>query len=617
MKKVLLAFFLVLSVTALFGVNTFAAGTGNVVVHFQAWDADYDYADLGSHAWGDTNFAPKLRDGVDDFGAYWNYDDIAIDTELGFISVMYADGSPNWEKKLTQNVYIPSDAIIEDETVHVYIFEGAETLKDGDVITDPQLFIASNEHYNMLLTYFDPSGSYDETLGVHAWNGWVDVPAEWGNPAQVFSTAGKTTDGREVKAAMLSSTASDAGLLIYAGDDATKKTGDVNLASALTETPALGDTGMAYVLSKGNAYTAGDNVYYNDFASFAEEAFSFGLKAYDPETQEGTYAVDPTTIIAKTSLQITNPYPSATDKDAAMDTVISWFEVREITGEDTYGEPLSIERVDFALNNDTLDSFVIILADELDGTLDYELFFNLNLPEETLEVAKDVDVTLNLTAPANTPTDAVLSVAGAFNGWTPGSVDYTATQVGDTLEYTITFTVSVTEPFTTYEYKWTRGSWDDAEYIAANRPLVVPNNVDEITFDDVVLSWQDIDAPDDQYAAPVREAGMNLKASMVLDLDSEAPELVFVSPAGIVDTAEAQRIIEVPWGTPFNQNLFPRYRAVDNRDGDLTLFVYVPKGENSVLDTRTEGDYTIVLRVVDKWGNATEEAFTFRVVKGE
>jgi hypothetical protein len=267
-----------------------------------------------------------------------------------------------------------------------------------------------------------------------------------------------------------------------------------------------------------------------------------------------------------------------------------------------------------------LDSFVVILAEELDETLEYELFFNLNLPEETLDVAKDVDVTLNLTVPANTPIDAVMSAAGAFNmpnAWTPGSVGYVATQVGDTLEYTLTFTVSVTEPYTTFEYKWTRGSWDNDEFIASNRLLVVPNNVDEITFDDVVLSWKDIDAPAEQYAAPVREAGMNLKASIVLDMDSEAPEFVFVSPASIVDTPEAQRIIEVPWGTPFNQNLFPRFRAIDNRDGDLTIFVYVPKGENSVLDTRTEGDYTIVLRVVDKWGNATEEAFTFRVVKGE
>ena len=68
-------------------------------------------------------------------------------------------------------------------------------------------------------------------------------------------------------------------------------------------------------------------------------------------------------------------------------------------------------------------------------------------------------------------------------------------------------------------------------------------------------------------------------------------------------------------GEPFDQNLFPGYRVVDNRDGDLTPLVFVPKGANSVLDTRTEGDYTIMLQVEDKWGNVTQETFIFRVVK--
>ena len=75
MKKVLLAFFLVLSVAALFGVKASAAGTGNLVVHFQAWDGNYE--GLGSWAWGRTA-AGKEADGTDAFGAYWNYNDIAV-----------------------------------------------------------------------------------------------------------------------------------------------------------------------------------------------------------------------------------------------------------------------------------------------------------------------------------------------------------------------------------------------------------------------------------------------------------------------------------------------------------------------------------------------------------
>ncbi|BCR36444.1 pullulanase-associated domain-containing protein [Mariniplasma anaerobium] len=485
MKKVLLAFFLVLSVTALFGVKAFAAGTGNLVVHFQAWDGDY--TDLGSWAWGDTA-AGKRMDGTDDFGAYWNYNDLAVGTEVGFIAVYWEGDGPNWDKKLTGDMNIPSDTIIEDETVHVYIFQGAATVKEEGVITDSQVFVASNEHYNLLLTYFDPSGSYEETLGVHAWNGWVDVPAEWGTPAQVFSTAGKTSDDKVVKAAMLHSTASDAGLLIYAGEDANKKTGDVNLSAALSETPALGDVGVAYVLSKGDGYTAGDNIYYNEPTTFSEEAFTFKLTEYNAETSSGTYAVDPTTIIVKTSALVSSPLTAeGAIEYLAMQEIEAWFEVRANLGEGEYGSALRIERVDFATTNETLNSFVIILQTALVNDAEYTLFFDNG------EVQADID----------------------------------------------------------------------------------------------------------------------------LAMDTEAPELVFVSPAGIVDTPEAQRIIEVPWGTPFNQNLFPRFRAVDNRDGDLTSFVFVPKGENSVLDTRTEGDYVIVLRVVDKWGNVTDEAFTFRVVKGE
>jgi hypothetical protein len=631
MKKVILAFFLILSVVALFGVKASAAGTGNLVVHFHAWDNDY--TDLGSHAWGPADFEGKIADGVDDFGAYYEFLDVAINTRIGFIAVTYVDGKLDWSNssttKLTGDVFIPEDTIIEGETVHVYIFEGAESVvnDDDDVITDSQVFVASNDHYNMLLTYYDPSGSYEENLGVHAWGDWVSDAEKygtnfdvWGTPALVFSTAGKTASGDEVKAAMIQSTTADDGLLIYAGDDATKKTGNVNLADALDDTPALGETGVAYVLSKGDAYTAGDNVYYNDPATFALEAFSFTLMAYDAEEKEGTYAVDPMTIIVKTSALVTNPYPLAAndaEKEAAIATVESWFTVREITGTETYGDPLSIERVDFAVNNATINSFVIILAEELDNTKDYEVFFNLNLPEETLAVAKDVAVTLNLTVPENTPVDAVMSIAGSLTDpvWTPGLESYIATQVGDTLEYTLTFNVSVTEPYTTFEYKWTRGTWDSEEFVANNRKLVIPNNVDSISFDDEVLDWKDIDAPAEKYAEPTREAKENLNASIVLDLDREAPVIVFISPSSVVGIDLEDRIIEVAWGQPFNQNLFPRFRATDDRDGDLTPFIFVPKGDYSVLDTRTEGDYEIMLRVVDEWGNVKEETFIFRVVK--
>ncbi len=614
MKKVLLALILLASAFGFLGTRSFAAGTGNLVIHFQKWDGDY--TDVGFFTWTAPFTTKAAVDGTDEFGVYFEYNDIAIGSSLAGIVYFQEAGKEWWENKLTADINF-GDILVEDETVHVYVFEGLDTAGPNA----SAFFVADPAAYNMLLVYYDPTGNYEETLGVHAWNGWTSFTEPgWASPAQVFEDGGKASDGSIVKVAMLSASSPNAGLLIYAGDDSTKKTGDVNLSAALPETPVLGDTGVAYVLSKGDAYTANDNVWYNDNTDFVTQAFSFRLIEFNNDDKTGTYAVDPTTIIVKTSKLVTNPYAEATtteEQAAAVAQVESWFTVREMTGVDTYGEPLDIERVDFAKSNATINAFVVILGEALDNTKDYEIFFETNFPE-TLDVAVDVDVTIEVTVPANTPVEAVLSIAGSMQGWSPNAVDYQATQVGTTNVYTLTFTVSVTDPFTTYEYKWTRGDWANEEFIASNRKLIVPNNVTAITIEDEVEAWADIDAPAEKYAAPDRVAPTvpaNLAASLAVSMDTSKPVLTFISPTGIVDKVEAERIITVAWGQPFDPNLFPRFRVIDDRDGEITPFVYVPKGEFSVLDTRTEGDYVIMLRVVDRWGNITEEKFTFRVVK--
>ena len=102
MKKVLLALILVASALTFIGFKVNAAGTGNLVVHFQSWDGNYDT--LGSWAWGGPA-AGKLKDGVDDFGAYWNYNDIPLGTSVGFIAVEWPDGNgPDWNQKLTGDI---------------------------------------------------------------------------------------------------------------------------------------------------------------------------------------------------------------------------------------------------------------------------------------------------------------------------------------------------------------------------------------------------------------------------------------------------------------------------------------------------------------------------------
>lgn len=608
MKKVLTALVLFVTAFTLFGLKTQAAGTGNLVVHFKAWDVNFDYSELGSWGWNGTS--GKVKDGVDSFGAYWNFDSIAIPDEpvdMGFIAVEWPGGAgPNWDKKLTGDVMISTSVLKDGKTTHVYVFQGA---------AGAQYYAADPDRYNVLALYYDPANAYSEDLGIHGW-GWVGDAgsSSWGSPTKVFSNAGVAQSGYPVKGFIVAAVETWAGFLVYGGDDATKKTGDLKPDTGWFTEQAVGKVDIIYIVNAGDAVTDNSNVY-TDYAEFAQEAFSFKLKPFLADGMTGTFAQNPTDIYVETSAPVNSPYPAALDKDAARAEIESWFSVREKTGENTYGPALEIERVDFALSATTLNTFVVVLKDssKLDNTKEYEVFFDLGYPEEALPAAKNVEVTLTLTAPANTPSDAVLSVAGAFNGWTPGTAGYTATKVGNV--YTVTFEVSVQDAWTVLEYKWTRGSWDNEEYVASNRALVIPNNVDEIAFSDTVEVWKDIEAPENKYAAPVRTTTPNLSASMLLVMDTAAPELTFISPAGIVGKPAAERIIEVEWGKPFDQNLFPGYRVIDDRDGDLTPLVYVPKGEFSKIDTSKVGDYTIMLQVEDKWGNITQQTFIFRVVK--
>lgn len=49
MKKVFLALILLATAVLFFGTKSYAAGTGNLVIHFQKWDGDY--TDVGLFTW--------------------------------------------------------------------------------------------------------------------------------------------------------------------------------------------------------------------------------------------------------------------------------------------------------------------------------------------------------------------------------------------------------------------------------------------------------------------------------------------------------------------------------------------------------------------------------------
>ena len=622
MKKGLLALLLVAVSALTFGISALGAGTGNMVIHFQNWSGDYE--NLGNWTWA-PGLSGKVHDGVDDFGAYWQYNDIPVGTEVPFIGVYWtgttsSDG-PDWNRKLTDDVFIPSSAIVEDETVHVYIFEG----KFGN--GNAKVFVSDPTTHNVLAVYYDPAGAYEEGLGIHGWGWTYEDDAEigasqWGTPSQLFQVAGISEASIDVWGMMLSAKETWAGFLVYGGDDATKKTGDINDGNFITNKEP-GAVNIVYIVNAGDGVTNNSNVFTTSEA-FRDEAFSFKLLPFSPEEMTGTYAIDPKTLVVKTSAAVASPYAAAeTDaqREAAEATIMSWFEIKEDLGNGQYGPALEIERVDFGKTNTTLNTFVIALADgsELDNTKEYEVFFDTNYPQD-LETAKEIQVTINVTVPDNTPDNATISLGASFGGWSPDNAAWAATKQSDG-SYSITFTISVTAAYSTHEYKWTQGSWAVGENLASgNRSFVLSNDMTSVTFNDEILAWDtDADKDDTKYPATVRTVFVpsNAAASLKLDLDTEAPVLTFVSPLSFVGKAAADRIIEVPWGQPFDQSLFPRYSVTDNRDGDITAFVFVPKGNMSVLNTAEEGDYTIMLQVEDKWGNVTQETFIFRVVKGE
>lgn len=617
MKKIVLAL-LVLLTGFTFVLSTYAdeAETGDVVVHFHKWDNNYD--GVGAHAWGSTFTPTAVPTGTDDFGIYFEFKDVEVGTELGFIAVYFNNpddnSSQNWDRKLTGDVKF--EAAKKGETVHVYVFEGADSDKEGD-----QAFVAKNDMYNMLLVYADPSGNYEENLGVYAWNGW-DFKPEWAKPEPVFSSAASHSAIKEIKVAMLHSDAPDAGLLIYAGGDENKKTGDVKLEDALGDDPVLGDVGFAYVVNKGDGYTKGDNVFYN-VDDFAEEAFSFKLMPMSRNVNgeiKGTYAQNPTTVMVSLSSPVVNPYLVAAknDKEAAKEKMMDWFTVHEVL-EDGFGRRIELEDLHFAQGAETVTDFVLILKNELDPSKEYEVLFQTikGLVPEDLVEEETFTLVFNVELDKPLEDGQRITIPGGFSGWNPNLESTVMVKVDD-LNYKVEVELTIPAGEVVYntEYKYVNnGDWSGEERLTDNRYIYV-SRVDLVDgkfelHDSITFDGEKEKREPNEIAMP---DSLVYYATIDLDLDKEAPVIEFVTQS-LIGKPEAQRIIEVPWGKPFNMNLFPRYEVIDNRDGNISGLVYVPKGDFSKLNTKVEGDYVIMLEVVDAWGNVAQEKFTFRVKK--
>src|SRR5690606_4796277 len=102
-------------------------------------------------------------------------------------------------------------------------------------------------------------------------------------------------------------------------------------------------------------------------------------------------------IFVKASAQLQNLYAAAepANKATAMAEMVSWFELVEKTGENTFGSPIPIQRLDFAPAAATVADFVINLAEanKLDNTKHYVLRFDNG------EVNAEIDLNLDTSAP--------------------------------------------------------------------------------------------------------------------------------------------------------------------------------------------------------------------------
>lgn len=525
MKKILTVLAVILSSAfMLSSVSAAEEVTGNVVVHFQKWDGDY--TNVGINSWGIDNSSglsgaqgpTALGDKTktDDFGVYWEFNDVTTNGEgtfglqvVLFNNVGQENESPDWDSGKVANHEIANSIIQDGKTTHVYLFEGSNTRTNNEA--DPngriEYLVADPDKNGIILVYFDPSGAYEENLGMHTWGTWTGLNGEeypgapgWAEPLEVFVNAGKTSTGFMVKAAVLNldpeQEEEQPGGLIYAGGDDNKKTGDIAPLNPDNEAyienfKDAGQLNVVYVMNKGNANTTNNNVWADDAAAFAKDAFSFALMPMDVDNTGmyvGTFARNKEQVFVTTSVNVKSPYFTAetdAEREAALEEVKGWFTVKEVDG-----AAIPIKRVDFNVQAESVDEFVVILDGELDNTKNYVVEFDLGL-----------------------------------------------------------------------------------------------------------------------------EGDENLAADLELDLDREAPVITFASPSEIVGKDEDERIILIEWNKSFPANRFPTFIVTDDRDGDISHLAYVPAGEFSTINTNVVGDYKIMLRVEDQWGNVTEETFIFRVTQ--
>ncbi|WP_162140147.1 pullulanase-associated domain-containing protein [Haploplasma axanthum] len=432
MKKFLCVLLMAISSVLLVQtVSVRAEGKGNLVIHFQKLDGEYE--DVGLNTWGigadtwaegikgPTALSEKTK--TDDFGIFWELNDVPVRSEgsmgfqaVGFDNVGQETEVQNWSRKYA-NHEIQNSVVVADKTVHIYVFEGSNTRtnEEKDADGESTYIVANPDKQGIVIVYYDPTNSYEENLGVHSDGFEASSNAVgWNNPLKIFNNAGKSTVGTFIKAGILyyEDLEKEPVALLYYGDgDNSKKTGDIkpnteDNAAYIENKKATGQLDFVYVVNKGNNNTTMNNVWVNNPESFRKEAFAFELVGFTPKAQgkeaSGTYAIDKRTVIVQTNQELQNLYVLAETDDeklAADNKIKSWFKIKEITSAvdattETYGEEIAFESVDYAkgTSNKTLKDFVITLKNDLDINKRYKVFFN----DGDLETPREAELELDL-----------------------------------------------------------------------------------------------------------------------------------------------------------------------------------------------------------------------------
>ena len=180
------------------------------------------------------------------------------------------------------------------------------------------------------------------------------------------------------------------------------------------------------------------------------------------------------------------------------------------------------------------------------------LVININvlIAENHPEGKLDVFVTFIVTVPENTPESDTVFIAGTMNNWDPGSGegsssdDLPMTKISAN-QWQLTLSLS---PNNSYEYKYTRGSWNSVEKDEQgneidNREVHVPFYA--ITINDTVSTWRDV-------LNPVTPENVDPVITIYNDSPQTSIAITWASAAkgtntvryGINDISENQLVVE-------------------------------------------------------------------------